>query len=541
MILILLMAFFGIPFLPAGILLFQSLSFRRETHNRRLFLYAQSVCGFLLCVSAGFVGIALILNSNDFLKGLISGQMATAVSSVLWVLLTFALAFIALVGVGAVRQGLRNASTPRCSPAENADYDIELEPTRTVGDDSVTLGCTLILMGLLSLATVGTLAILFLIVGAAYLESRQWRRTHEFRLLSLLAVAAEHDLPLAAQLECYADSLRSLAWIDPLLGPLSVENRKRRLHLAADHLLDGGRLSEALTYTQCFSLPLLSQLAAAEFMVAGSPPTHEPGTLPQHGAIPQILRRASQRSQQALRPEQFDMGTWFYLTAVASCVCLILSFMCVYIIPKMREIGLGFGLRGSWLFNQITAVSDVFYDNWYALIGLPFGFMAAVLVAIIGFVEWDRWNVPLLMRWFPGRDSPQLLRAIAQGIRRSQPVPELLDQMTRTVKRSDLSERFLRIAHRARQGVTLGTSLAGESFLSPREAYAINRAEQLGNLDFALDAIADQRVRGWQRWFRKITTLGFPLGVICIGLAVGAVGISMFTFLVDIMASIPLH
>jgi len=153
---------------------------------------------------------------------------------------------------------------------------------------------------------------------------------------------------------------------------------------------------------------------------------------------------------------------------------------------------------------------------------------ALLLVSpLISLVGWENLNFPLLMRWFPRRDAPEVLRTIAAIVDSGRPLSETLAEIAMHHPREDLRRRLSRVACDLGDGEFSWAVLCHDRFLRRDEAAALDSARANGHLAWALRSLADavearQRMRtAWAfEWQRPVLigVLGALVAFVCVGL-----------------------
>ncbi len=327
-------------------------------------------------------------------------------------------------------------------------------------------------------------------------------RGNQVSLLWRLCIAAENNLPYAEEVETAASGAGS--------------NRRLSLAVLANRLQNGQSLGEALA-PQTSLLPRGDVLAirAAE----GTP------------ALAGVLHDSAERSVRSLA-ELRDGGDALpiqaYVVNVVLVLILIVSFLMYWIIPKFKEIFSDFDMTLPPVTQQLIRISDGAAEYWFILwplLCIPVGLLLAPpLIALAG---WENLNFPLVMRWFPRRDAPEVLRVIAAIVDSGRPLTESLSDIAEHHPREDLRPRLRSVVSQLESGDRSWAALCEEGFLKRREAAALDAAAANDHLAWALRTTADniasqQRTRtAWLiQWQRPILIggLGAVVAFICVAM-----------------------
>lgn len=339
------------------------------------------------------------------------------------------------------------------------------------------------------------------------------RRANQARLLWLLAIAVENDMPLAEEVDAFADSF----W----------GGYRRALYRLATHLRQGVLLSDALeTYPRLVPRSIVVSIRAGE----------------ETGSLGRVLRQSATGLTTAMQRTHLDgslvsitLYYWWVLTGYS----VILGFICYWIIPKFKEIFNDFGVDLPQPTVTLISFADLFAANFWLLIpvvGLPLS--VVLLLTYIHLVGWGNLNWPWLLRWFPRRDAPEVLHNLALAVSAEHSLPETLRIMGGRHYRRDLGEKLQRISAAIDGGAEGWRALRDEGFVSRTEAEAVAAAARAGHLAFALDALAlsMERLRRHRvLWWIEACK---PVIVIAMALLVAGFCIAMFLPIVTLITQI---
>ena len=338
-------------------------------------------------------------------------------------------------------------------------------------------------------------------------------RGRETRLLWLLAVSVENDLSLPEELDAFSEGRR---WREAY-----------RLQHLASRLRDGAGLAEALE-SQPGVLPpsTVSAIRAAE----------------RTGTLAAQLRSEATRQMNGLQRTHLDgplAALAFYYWLLMMFLLLVLSGLGKWIVPKYREIFEGFETPLPAMTRVVMAAAD--WIESYVLLAIPLLAAPAALLMLLSYVYlvgWPNFNLPLLMRWFPRRDAPGVLRSLAAATAAGAALPKLLENMAEHHRRPDLAERLERIGRSVSAGDDAWNCLVAEGLLTRREAAVVVSASRAGHLPYALNALADSIERAQRHrklWWIEIAK---PLVVLSIGLLVAVYAVGMFVPLIALLSAI---
>jgi type II secretory pathway component PulF len=360
--------------------------------------------------------------------------------------------------------------------------------------------CAWILVGfpLLWAAVPALMLVAPLLFAVAVLQ--MGRRAERTRFLWQMAIAVEHGMDLAEEVDAFASGARSFM-------------RERYVALAG-RLRDGTPLSEALATDNLIATPdVVAAVRVAELT----------------GTLPATLMAAAQRNHQALCGPQSEgsiFGLLCYYWVVMVVLAGIVSFLEFFIAPKFYEIFKDFDLELPQLTKsmfELSISSPLFMLLIVPLLAVPAATLMLLTTRAIDGGTSPLWN--LTSGVFPRRDSPGVLRWLALAVAGGKPLPPLINDVAERQPQRNLSVRLLRAAQAMESGRSPWESLVHERMLSAREAAAIQAGERAGSAPLALNAIADamerarlRRVLWWIEWLRPIVMLTFGglVGTFCV-------------------------
>jgi type II secretory pathway component PulF len=327
-------------------------------------------------------------------------------------------------------------------------------------------------------------------------------RGSQISLLWRLSVAAENGLP-------YADEVESAS-------PGAGLHRRESLTALANRLRDGQSLGDAMDDGS----PLVPRGDILAVRATDGTP-----------ALASVLRDSANRSVRnlsQLRDGGDALPLQAYFVNVFLIVVFLVGFLMYWIIPKYKEIFNDFGIELPQLTKRLIEISDGASGYWFVVGPLLFLPVAALVISpLIALAGWENLNFPLLMRWFPRRDAPEVLRTVAAIVDSGRPLGATLEQLAKRHPREDLKARLDSVAMELEQGESSWQVLHRQRFITRGEAASLDAAAANNHLSWALRTLADtldarQRIRtAWAfEWQRPILigTLGVIVAFVCISM-----------------------
>ena len=352
--------------------------------------------------------------------------------------------------------------------------------------------------------------LIFLLSDAEVRVAGTRRRARQVEFIWMLAIAVKSGRPLAKEIEAYAQG----TW-----------GRRRRLLLEmAERLRDGVPLTE-------LAVPqgLLPRSAALQIHAGIT-----------SASLPDSLRDTAIRVTQNFSEEQEAgnaSGAMLYPVAIIPVAFLIVSFLMYYIIPKFKKIFDDFGTELPGLTIGLIQFSDLIVNFWYVF-GLPLFYVPLVIFVFVTMAEYYGWRVVLqsvLGRWFIRWHTPDVMRAVSQGVARGIPLDKALIPIAQHPGPLRLRERLAWAIDQIQDGSASWHTLQTAGLLRHDETIVLETAQQTGNLPWALEMLATNIERRSAFRLTAFFEIVRPILLIAMSFVVGIISIAMFLPLVKLL------
>jgi protein transport protein HofC len=368
---------------------------------------------------------------------------------------------------------------------------------------------TCVIIGLLGLmlALTGPVALLLIFVApaVALIVYAQHLATQRRILLSVLAIAAEKDLPLVPALEAFASEFRGrgrvwamrLAWL----------------------------LEEGLTLPEAIQR---SRGALPQFSVVYAQAGHE------MGATGAALREAAETQSWGHSLWNSLAGWVFYVLIVLMFGLAIATFSLISLVPAFESIFTDFGMQLPALTRGIIAVGNAMTVLWPLVLLVIFGLGVIAIVCLACESGW--------VRWLPGLDwllkrshAAVVLRNLALATERDLPIPPLLRSMATVYPSASISRHLSSIAGAAERGHDWRDALQAHGLIGRTDAALLDSAQRAGNLPWALRTVADRGLTRLAYRIQGMIQFFFPWIIFGVGILVLLFVVGMFLPLVDLI------
>jgi type II secretory pathway component PulF len=367
----------------------------------------------------------------------------------------------------------------------------------------LTVGSTILLVTgvTLVLAVIPLFALLVAVAGYfSYVQAE--RRA----LLRLLAIAAEHEIPLDQAAAAYGDER-------------SVQMGSRAARLA-ELLAAGAPLSSALGLARNPVPP--DALLAARLGEAT-------------GQMDAALRISVRHNDHFVHAMRGVVARYFYLLAVIAVGVQVLTFVMLRIVPVWTKMFEEFELALPKMTQLLVASSEFVVGYWFLFWPLAAGLMVLGFLGLALAIGWTRVSIPLVDRLWLRCDSALILRALALAVRQDRVLPAMIPLLAEQYPRVNIARRLATASKQIEQGVHWCDALVATGLLRRSDAAVLKSAERVGNLAWALDALADSSLRRFALKLKSVLSICLPIAVVLVGMVVFFVVVGLFLPLVSMI------
>jgi general secretion pathway protein F len=364
-----------------------------------------------------------------------------------------------------------------------------------------------LIVGLLGLwALMIPLPLVFIVVVLMTID--RMRHSEHRALIWALAAAAEKGVPLSEAARAYADEtmgdtgLRALALAEAIERgePLPAAVRSARLRMGSAMKL-AVRLGDRL------------------------------------GLLGPAMRQQLDGSHHIDAALQAAIGRFFYLGGVTFVLINVTIFVMLKIVPVFQKMFYEFGLKLPAMTNLVIDVSKWFVEiGWvFVLPVLAIAMPTFFLIALLYYVGWLPRNIPLWWSLFKRYDGALVMRGLALAVRRGRPLPEALRLVSESYPLTIVAGRLRRAAERVEAGQNWCDSLRQTGLIGQPDAAVLAAAERAGNLEWALEEMADSALRRQTYRIQVLLQILFPVLLVVLGMFVGFFAIGMFLPLISLI------
>jgi type IV pilus assembly protein PilC len=316
--------------------------------------------------------------------------------------------------------------------------------------------------------------------------------------------------------------LRSLRILEKQLKPGVLKNA---LIDVVEDVESGSTLSEAFAkHPKCFDRLYVNMVKAGE---AG-------------GALEVILKRLADFKEKAQALKRRIIGAMVYPAVVITVAVLILMFIMIYIIPKFKKIFADFGMKLPWATETLIDTSDWFVEYWYVVPLVPlsiFLLIKLIRMSKAGAFIIDRLKlkIPVIGKIIEKTTVARTMRTLGTLVSSGVPILESLSIVRETCTNLVFEDCFKRVYESIREGETIAQPLKESKLVDDMVVNMIEVGEETGDLDTMLYKISDFYDEEVDTLVKGLIDMLEPLMIVVLGLMIGAIVISLFMPLIELM------
>lgn len=342
-------------------------------------------------------------------------------------------------------------------------------------------------------ATIGGWAVVLLVlllvmmlVASAFVAIRR-TSSQRYSLLWMLAIAADHRMPVAMAVEAFADQYRGFF--------------RRRVRRLSSTLGLGAPLSHALR-----SVPGLASSESSMLVEMGE----------ETGRLGSALRQAA-----SLQSARSAVGSLLasqagYLLGVLLITEGIAGFLVYFVMPKYEAILADFGMpmprATAILASASHTLVEIYAPLWLPLLTL------ALLVSVPAMLATGlAFEFPVLGRLFRRRHTALILRSLAMAAETGRPIERGLLNLASRYPTGWVRRRLTSVENEVRRGVDWRDALARQNLIRPADYEVLAAASAVGNLPWAMNDLAEAAERRMRLRLALLARAIWPLAIIAFG------------------------
>jgi len=258
------------------------------------------------------------------------------------------------------------------------------------------------------------------------------------------------------------------------------------------------------------------------------------------GALEVILQRLAEFKEKSQSLKRKIVGAMIYPGAVITVAVTIVSFIMIFIIPKFKEIFIGFGVELPPPTMLLIACSDWMMSYWYMLFIGPIAFVIFIKIVKKNktgayVVDWLSLRIPLIGKILHIGTIARVTRTLGTLIASGVPILEGLLISRDTAGNSVFVRAFDNIYTAIREGETIAVPLRESKIVDDMVVNMVDVGEETGALDDMLYKVADVYDEEVEVRVESLVSLLEPIMVVVLGLIVGFIVIALFMPLIKLL------
>ena len=339
-------------------------------------------------------------------------------------------------------------------------------------------------------------------------------------------VKAKHLCAFTRQLSTLQDAglpiLRSLKILEGQSKPGPLKNS---LIGVIEDIESGNTLSEAMSkQPKAFDGLYVNMVKAGE---AG-------------GALEVILQRLAEFKERSQSLKRKVQGAMIYPCAVIFVATAIVGFIMYYIIPKFKQIFLGFGTELPGITVMLITLSDIVVRYFYLFPAIPIGLWLILKIIRknktgVYVIDWLVLKIPLMGQILSKSIVARTMRTLGTLVASGVPILEGLTIARDTAGNEVFRKAFDNVYAAIREGESIATPLREARIVDDLVVNMIDVGEETGALDNMMYKIADVYDEEVSVLVDGLVSLLEPMMVVILGFIVGFIVIALFMPLVKLL------
>jgi len=330
-----------------------------------------------------------------------------------------------------------------------------------------------------------------------------------------LSTLTDAGIPVVQSLDILEQQMRSCA-LKYIVGSV------------ANDVESGSSLSEAMAnYPKAFDSLYVNMVKAGET----------------GGVLDSVLQRLAEFRERAARLKRRILGAMIYPAAVLTFAGGILTVIVLYVIPKFMSMFNELGVELPAPTRILLGISHGAVMYWYLLPVIPIGIFVlykAIRSTKTGryISDWLKFRIPLFGKVINKGAIARFTRTFGTLIGSGVPILEALNISRDTAGNYVLANAISSVHDSIREGDPIAAPLSESKVCDAMVVNMIDVGEETGNLDTMLLKIADNYDEEVDVAVEGLTSALEPIMVVCLGLVIGFIVISLFLPLIKLMNSL---
>ena len=240
------------------------------------------------------------------------------------------------------------------------------------------------------------------------------------------------------------------------------------------------------------------------------------------GALADVLMDEARRLHEQTRSKSLATGTLeqdlLWAAALLAIASLIVTFLIVFIVPKFKEIFIGFGVELPPSTIAVIEFSDFAFSYWFLFI-VPVTATVFVFFWLVYSSLWKKLThgYPRFAGLWPRYWLPGVLRTLSLSAASGQPLGRALDCIMQDLPPGRSAKVVSALRHRVHGGEDAIVAMQSVGLLRACEAAFLLSSLKSHHLDWGLRHLADSVERRRRNLFRRLSQFIGPGVVLIVG------------------------
>jgi type IV pilus assembly protein PilC len=224
-----------------------------------------------------------------------------------------------------------------------------------------------------------------------------------------------------------------------------------------------------------------------------------------------------------------------YLAALTCILFAIFSFTLLKIVPVFERMFMDFEIELPAMTTLTISFGNLAFKYWYVPAPL---FLLLLIMLAIGWLYYLYLlprNLPLINRLSRRWDAALIMRSLGLAVRQKLPFEGMIGLLAVQYPSASVRTRLSKALQRMDRAEPWHTALWQAGLLHHAEAGLLSSAQRSGNLEWALNELADSAMRRLAYRIRIAMNIAFPTILLGYGIVLGFIVMSLFMPLVSLV------
>ncbi|MGD0088546.1 MAG: type II secretion system F family protein [Planctomycetota bacterium] len=262
------------------------------------------------------------------------------------------------------------------------------------------------------------------------------------------------------------------------------------------------------------------------------------------GVLDEILNRLADYREKAQRLQQRIIGALVYPAAVITIAGCILAFIMIFIIPKFEAMFKEMDLGTLPAMTQVLMIAaNLFVNYWFILVFVPVFVWLGIKFLVKTpqgrlLVDKVKLKIPIFGQIISKSSIARFCRTLGTLVQSGVPILDALSIIKNATGNQVVANAVETVHNSIKEGDTIADPLRHSGVFDDLVVNMIQVGEETGELDKMLIKVADTYDAEVDTVVGALMSLLEPILIICMGLTVGFIVISLFLPLISIMERI---